>query len=103
MKAKCKYGGQETTWPCSARNCPLFGDCLTKYEKIVAKPMTNADRIRAISYEKLAKLLTHATADGCPPDMNWDCAKEEYGWDACDACWERWLQQPAEMSLVERV
>lgn len=57
-------------------------------------PKTNADRIQTI--QQLAKLLTRATADGCPPDMDWDCAKSEYGWDACDACWERWLQQPAE-------
>ncbi|MBP3412865.1 MAG: hypothetical protein J6K89_06350 [Oscillospiraceae bacterium] len=33
--------------------------------------------------------------DGCPPQMDWDCAKDKNGWDACDACWCKWLQQPA--------
>ena len=58
--------------------------------------LTNADRIRAMSYKELAKLFTHTVADGCPPDMDWECTKDCDGWDGCDACWERWLQQPAE-------
>lgn len=56
---------------------------------------TNVDHIRAMSYKELAKLFTHTVADGCPPDMDWDCKKDSDGWDGCDACWERWLQQPA--------
>lgn len=59
-------------------------------------PCTNADRIRAMSDEEIAKIFTSAVANGCPPKMDWDCAKDEYGWDACDACWCKWLQQPAE-------
>ena len=57
---------------------------------------TNADRIRSMSDEELAKMFTKASADGCPPKMDWDCAKDEYGWDACDDCWCKWLQQPHE-------
>ena len=60
-------------------------------------PMTNADRIRAMSDEELGKIFTTAVADECPPKMDWDCAKDEFGWDACDACWCKWLQQPAEV------
>lgn len=57
---------------------------------------TNADRIRAMSDEGIAKLFTKAVSDGCPPQMDWDCKKEEDGWDSCDKCWCKWLKQPAE-------
>lgn len=57
---------------------------------------TNADRIRDMRSVELARLLVDAVADGCPPNKDWDCAKDDYGWDGCEACWERWLQQPAE-------
>lgn len=46
MNAVCKMIGEATTWPCSARGCPLYGDCLSEYMGN-SKPMTNADRIRA--------------------------------------------------------
>lgn len=57
-------------------------------------PMTNGDRLRS-SDKQLAAALTSAASDGCPPKMNWDCAKDEYGWDACEACWGKWLREPA--------
>lgn len=57
-------------------------------------PITNAGRIRSMSDEEIAKIFTSAVADGCPPKMDWECAKDEYGWDACDACWCKWLKQP---------
>ena len=60
------------------------------------KQGTNADQIRDMSDEKLAILFTRAVADGCPPKMDWHCRKNEDGWDACDACWCKWLKQPAE-------
>lgn len=56
-------------------------------------PMTNADSIRAMSDEKLAKFLE--SSHGCPTDD--DC---EYGRHAkiesCIKHWENWLRQPAE-------
>lgn len=33
MEATCKMSGTPTTWPCSAAGCPLFGDCLTEYQR----------------------------------------------------------------------
>lgn len=60
------------------------------------KVMTNGDRIRAMSDEGLAKAFTATVANGCPPQMDWDCAKDKNGWDACDACWCKWLKQPVE-------
>lgn len=76
--------------------CGEPGDTVLSCQDKVVSTMTNADRIRAMSYKELAKLFTHIVADGCPPDMDWECTKNCDGWDACDACWERWLQQPAE-------
>lgn len=71
-------------------------ECDEFNQQVLDKPMTNADRIRAMSDEEIAKIFTSAVADGCPPKTDWDCAKDEYGWDACDACWCKWLKQPAE-------
>lgn len=33
MNAKCKMSGMRTTWPCPARGCPLFGDCIVEYQR----------------------------------------------------------------------
>lgn len=71
-------------------------ECDAYNQEVENIPMTNADRIRAVSDIEIAKLFTKAVADGCPPKMEWDCAKDEDGWDACDACWCKWLQRPAE-------
>lgn len=64
--------------------------------EFVPTPMTNADRIRAMSYEELARLLVHTVSDGCPPDMDEQCRKDAEGWDGCDKCWCQWLKRPAE-------
>lgn len=50
------------------------------------KPMTNADRINAMSVKEKSQFLTSVVADGCPPDHDWDCMKDDQGWDGCDAC-----------------
>ena len=53
------------------------------------KPQTNADRIRSMSDEELAKTLEDKCI--CPPTS--ECAKV---CGDCHACWIEWLQQPAE-------
>ena len=75
----CKMNGEPATWPCPSPGCPLFGDCLSEREGNSKPPMTNADRIRAMSDENLAHLL---------------CFE---GWQMSEVqeCLE-WLQQPAE-------
>lgn len=78
----CKYGHWDCM-PCT--NCDAY-----------IPTQTNADRIRAMTDEELADLFTRTVADGCPPNMDWDCKKDDGGWDACDECWCKWLQQPAE-------
>ena len=65
--------------------CPLtnIATSITEYR------MTNADRIRAMSDEEMAKKLQYAS--GCPVNAN--CIKMS---GDCKACWLDWLQQPAE-------
>ena len=53
------------------------------------KPQTNADRIRSMTDEELAKIIGDKCI--CPPTS--ECAK--FCGD-CVACWLEWLQQPAE-------
>jgi len=49
-----------------------------------------------MSEQELVRLIVHTVADGCPPEMDWECAKDFSGWDGCEKCWAKWLQQPAE-------
>ena len=51
------------------------------------KPMTNADRIRSMTDEELAKILGDKCI--CPPTS--ECANL---CGDCVACWLEWLQQP---------
>ena len=53
---------------------------------------TNADRIRAMSDEELAKVLIH----GCQDSKCEDQPQNEYGSVNCFDCRMKWLQQPAE-------
>lgn len=53
------------------------------------KARTNADRIRAMSDEEMAKKLGRGL--GCP--VNAECIKMS---GDCKDCWLDWLQQPAE-------
>ena len=56
------------------------------------KPQTNADRIRAMSDEEIAKLLLNSCTDTFCEDQ----PENEYGTLDCFACRMRWLKQPAE-------
>lgn len=57
-------------------------------------PMTNADRIRAMSDEELATTI-HAIRLGWK-GLWCDFHCENEGDDGCDKCIEDWLKQPAE-------
>lgn len=54
--------------------------------------LSNADRIRAMSDEELAKLLL----DGCRGSKCDSQPQNEYGSVNCFECRMKWLQQPAE-------
>ena len=58
-------------------------------DRVIGKPMTNADRIRSMTDEELAELIDRET-DSCAPTG--DCEKMSRD---CKACWLEWLQQPA--------
>lgn len=85
---------------CPVKNCETMNyrgsACAAQRARLgLGDPQTNGDRIRAMTDEKLAIFFVNAIADGCPPEHDWDCKKDEEGWDACDYCWALWLQQPA--------
>ena len=89
MSIKCLLNGLDVNYPCSP-SYALFGDCVTAFEsQKKANVRTNADRIRAVSDEEMAKLLDYEL--GCP--VTGGCAKMSRD---CKACWLDWLQQPAE-------
>lgn len=84
-------------------NCKLcLADCAFKGKDMKKGnckgyiPMSNADRIRAMSDEELAVFLE--SSRGCPSDD--DC---EYGVHAtpenCIKHWATWLQQPAKEGI----
>lgn len=95
---KCLTNNLEVNYPCSAV-CPLYGDCVTAFRKEQEQRVrTNADRIRCMSDEDLAKFLAgfdphccNCPADGvcggCSSTPPRDCA----WW------FEEWLQEPCKM------
>ena len=60
---------------------------------------TNSTRVREMNDLEIAQLFVRAVSDGCPPDMSWNCCKDELGWDGCITCWKRWLNAPAADNL----
>ena len=64
------------------KNFPPYLDYPKQY-----KAQTNADRIRAMGDEELAKVMERVL--GCP--VTGDCEKMSRD---CNACWLDWLQQP---------
>ena len=66
------------------------------------KPVTNADRIKAMSDEELAEFLTHINPTNCKDcafSHGWRCQPDRDDYSDFDKCKEgrkRWLQQPAE-------
>lgn len=99
------YSGKCYYLKCSS-DCPNDGfcddceklfeaiDCLGEYEdKAEQKPMTNADRIRAMTDEELANFLANPCE--CSVDTTID-GHRECGNKLCIQYLLEWLQQPAE-------
>lgn len=92
MKDFCKYCFNDPV----IHNCQkeLCGVCEME-TKAAKRKMTNADRIRAMTDEELARFLWQAAPyDNCPPIK---CIEAETlkkpTTDECIACWGRWLKQ----------
>ena len=58
-----------------------------------SKPMTNADRIRAMNDEELEDVIV-AISLGYEPWCDHHCKMQ--GEDNCNICLKKWLQKPAE-------
>jgi hypothetical protein len=69
----------------------MVRDCRHFWEK------TNADRIRAMSDEELAKLLL----DGCRGSKCEEQPQNDFGSVNCFDCRMKWLKQPAEAPKEE--
>lgn len=87
------------------KNCPAYAKCTASYRGsqcaalrhsygIDTDPMTNADRIRAMSDKELAE-KARGNCNWCP-DTDWECMKIKGAENACYECWLKWLQQPVE-------
>jgi hypothetical protein len=64
-----------------------FGNCDMQYrdgEKVINKPMTNGDRIRAMTDEELTAVIV------CP----YDCDSDMCSNGTCFDCCMNWLQRP---------
>lgn len=70
--------------PCCLKGSNIEGDCEG------FKPMTNADRIRAMSVEEMAAEMT--AKGGCPHD----CETPDDMDTDCLQCWLGWLRQEAD-------
>lgn len=71
------------------RPCYDDGKCHYKGECGHKAPLTNADRIRAMSDEELAEFLFNGDVEYCHEGL---CKDGE----TCRICCLKWLQQPAE-------
>ena len=59
----------------------------------IEAPMSNADRIRAMSDEEIVSMLGHnSLCDYVQDHSSEHCEKQ----GSCDRCLQAWLQQPAE-------
>ena len=86
-----KCNNQMCKWNTYEYGCikPFFDKCPLESQK----HKTNADRIRAMTDEELAKTFETDFAT-CPPNAGEDkwCDKDA----DCKQCWLDWLKQPAE-------
>ena len=80
--------------------CEIAAICLLDYDGVACRKSrtvepTNGDRIRAMTDEELAKLISDD--DGCCIPAG-KCPEEfvSKGFLKCRACWLKWLQQEAE-------
>lgn len=82
---------------CTGVRCPMqYGykveECNHKDCPYRTEPITNADRIRAMSDEELEDLFREVYNDGCDDATAWEWGirQNTFIWD------EEWLKQPAE-------
>lgn len=91
---------------CANHNSKACWDCVTAYVNNERQdpshwkpfPMTNADRIRAMSDEELARMLAneipHGDCYGC--ELNCASFVGDKFMDSCEQAWYMWLKKIAE-------
>ena len=95
-----KARSESIGWMCES--CQGFIDMQGGFqphkEEPFMPPMTNADRIRAMSHDNLLNFFVELVGNmGCSPNGPFPCFKcDEDGYDECRKCWGEYLQQPAE-------
>ena len=82
---ECEYNGQP--------DCALPDGAQCPHGVPTVPPVTNADRIRAMSDEELAKYLSNPCDCAVDPERD---GYRECGNDLCIKYLLEWLQQPAE-------
>ena len=96
-RAFAQCPGHQYCGSCAAEVGFMEGSECDKFnQSILSKPMTNADRIRAMSDEELAKV---------PAKFGYSCVfpqKECSESDACEKCLLEWLKQPAVQATNDR-
>lgn len=70
-------------------------ECAAFNRAVADKPMTNGDRIRAMSDEDLIKKFVVSYINDCPPNRDWECMFGKVADGSCASCWVKWLQSPA--------
>ena len=85
----------------------LISNGVTVQECRLGDKKTNADRIRSMSDEELAKFLTHINPTNCQDcafSHGWRCQpdRDDYSdFEKCEEGRKRWLQQPAKENNYE--
>lgn len=79
------------------RPCYDDGKCHYKGECGHKAPLSNADRIRAMSDKELVR-IRYSGAQHCKSDNPRKCNRHGFvdGMSPCEQCYYEWLQQPAE-------
>lgn len=78
----CRYQENMCKWPCD--------DCV-KGDKWEERPLTNADKIRAMTDEELAKWFCDKVSCGCEClALCKDCGRDD---KSCSQAWLNWLKQ----------
>jgi hypothetical protein len=88
---------------CHNNDCDSFDTCIDCWDDWVERnpPMTNADRIRAMSDEELAKVFEEIAFDvyncnECQTEYMKKIKSRANCGNECDLCILEWLKQPAE-------
>lgn len=80
----CRYQENMCKWPCD--------DCV-KGDKWEERPLTNADKIRAMTDEELAKWFCDKVSCGCEClALCRNCGRDD---KSCSQAWLNWLKQEA--------